>query len=201
MNTALTQREGKRFLHKDLWLVVERQFEHATATPKGSFYDHLVAMVFALHSLEAYLNFVSEQLAPDLWGNERDFFRKEPYRGFEGKVRKVLELVSLPEPNRDTRPYSTVWLLKDLRDLIAHAKPFPIDDIVEHSADEKPSLHLTSFDTLISRENAEYARDDINTFAKSIHAAAKPKITFPLFGAMPFGGVIQHISGHTTKAP
>jgi len=140
MAKARTLIEGERFLQKDLWRVVERQLEHATLVPTGAFYDDLVAMVFALHALEAYLNFVGERIAPDIWKDEREYFRKTPYRGFDGKVRKVLELSGLAEPSRDVRPYSTVWLLKDLRDLIAHAKPMRFGSVVEHESNDKPSL-------------------------------------------------------------
>jgi hypothetical protein len=200
VKAARTLIEGERFLHKDLWRVVERQLEHAAGTPRGSFYDDLVAMVFALHALEAYLNFVGGRLAPDIWTNEREYFKREPYRGFEGKVRKVLELAALPEPGRDARPYSTVWFLKDLRDLIAHAKPFTFNSIVEHTVDVEPPLNRTSFDALVSRENAERARDDIKAFAEAIHAAARPKVNDLWFGEAPFGGTIQYSSGHTTLA-
>ena len=137
MKTVRTSVEGERFLHKDLWRVVERQLDHALGTPRGAFYDDLVAMVFALHALEAYLNFVGERVAPEIWKDEREFFRNVPYRGFDGKVRKVLELVGLAEPACDIRPYSTVWVLKDLRDLIAHAKPMTFVKVIEHSSEEE----------------------------------------------------------------
>ena len=65
MKSVRTSVEGERFLHKDLWRVVERQLDHALGTPRGAFYDDLVAMVFALHALEAYLNFVGERVAPE----------------------------------------------------------------------------------------------------------------------------------------
>jgi hypothetical protein len=132
--------EGERFLHRELWAVVERQLGHAAGTPRGSAKDHLVAMVFSFNTLEAYLNYAGEHLAPQIWKDERNFFRSEPFRGFDGKVRKVLELVGLEEPIRTDRPYSTVWMLKDLRDLIAHAKPLKFSYVVEHSADDEPSM-------------------------------------------------------------
>ena len=56
----------------------------------------VVAMVFAVHTVEAYRNFIGECLDPADWADERNYFRNEPYRGFEGKVKKVLELVGLP---------------------------------------------------------------------------------------------------------
>jgi len=200
MTKARTTVEGERFLHKDLWRVVERQLEHAVGTPQGAFYDDLVAMVFALLALEAYLNFLGERVAPEIWKDERNFFRKEPYRGFDGKLRKVLELVGVPEPARDIRPYSTVWFLKDLRDLIAHAKPMRFTNAIEHEVDQEPSIFHSPLRDVITRENAERARDDIKTFIESIHAAAIPKVSDIWFGPAAFGGTVQHSSSHGTIA-
>lgn len=198
--TARTTIEGERFLHLDLWCVVRRQLEHGLAQPKGSFYDDLVAMVFALHTLEAYLNFAGERLAPDIWKDERNFFRNEPYRGFDGKLRKVLELVEMSEPSRNVRPYSTVWLLKDIRDLIAHAKPLKFGSVVDHSVDEEQQFTRSPLAELVSRANAERARDDIESFVEMIHAAARPKVSDVWFGPVALGGPLQYSSSHTTIA-
>jgi hypothetical protein len=200
MAKAHTLVEGERFLHKDLWRVVERQLDHATAMPTGAFYEDLVAMVFALHALEAYLNFVGERVAPDIWKDEREYFRREPYRGFDGKVRKVLELVGISEPPRDVRPYRTVWLLKDLRDLIAHAKPIRLDGVLEHSASEEPAPPRSPLRDVVTHENAERARDDVQTFADTIHAAALLNVKDIWFGKSAFGGTFQYSSSHTTIA-
>ena len=200
MTKVRTTTEGERFLHKDLWRVVERQLDHAADTPKGAFYDDLVAMVFASHALEAYLNFVGGRIAPEVWKDEREFFRREPYRGFDGKVRKVLDLVALPEPNRDARPYSTVWLLKDLRDQIAHAKPVTFSSVVEHGADEEPSMLHSPLRDIVSRENAVRARDDIRQFIDIIHKAAIPKVNDIWFGEAAFGGTLQYSSRSSTLA-
>lgn len=201
MTKARTLVEGERFLHKDLWRVVERQLEHAVGTPRGAFYDDLVAMVFALHAREAYLNFVGECIAPDIWKDEREYFRREPYRGFDGKVRKVFDLVGIAETARDVRPYSTVWLLKDLRDIFAHAKPMRFGSVIEHSFDGEPSLLHSPLREVVTHENAERARDDIKAFTEAIHAAAIPKVKDDIwFGPTAFGGTFQYSSGHTTLA-
>jgi hypothetical protein len=48
-------------------------------------------MVFGFQTVEAYLNFVGERLAPEIWDDERNYFRREPYRGWDGKLRKVMD--------------------------------------------------------------------------------------------------------------
>jgi hypothetical protein len=66
-----------------------------------------------------------EELAPEIWQDERSFFRREPYRGWEGKLRKVMELVTLPWPDQFTRRLKTIPELKQLRDPILSAMITP----------------------------------------------------------------------------
>lgn len=198
MNTARTTIEGQRFLHKELWRVVERQLTYSDANPKGAFYDDMVAMVFASHAFEAYLNYVGQLLAPAIWADERNFFRREPYRGFDGKVRKVLELVGVTEPDRSVRPYKTVWSLKGLRDLMAHAKPENLLLDVDHPVDEEPPLLTTALDAVVTAASAKEAREDIKSVAQTIHSAARSKISDIWFGDLAFGGVLQYGGGSTS---
>lgn len=192
--------EGERFIHKELWRVVERQLDHAKKIPSGAFYDDLVAMTFAFHALEAYLNYVGEKLAPDIWRDERNYFRKEPFRGFDGKVRKVFDLVGVAEPARNTRPYSSVWLLKGLRDLMAHGKVERIADVFKHGREEESPWARTALDSIVIPANAQVAHDDVKSIAQSIHDAANPKIDDVWFGQLPFGGVLQHNEGSSRIA-
>lgn len=195
-----THIEGERFLHRELWRVVERQLEHASSNPQGALYDDLVAMVFSLHTLEAYLNFAGERLAPEIWKDERNFFRNEPYRGFQGKLRKVLELAGMPTPDITTRPYSTIELLKELRDLIAHAKPEKFSRTIDHPADEEPNLHNTPLDEIITHDNARMAKEDMKQFIELLHSHAKGKANDVWFKGKALTGPLQYSSGHTSRA-
>jgi len=158
-------------------------------------------MVFAFHTLEAYLNYVGELLAPEIWADERRFFSKRPYRGFDGKLRKVLELVELAEPDRGARPYQTVWLLKEFRDTIAHARPEHFGNTVDHLADTEPSLHKTPLDSLVTEELADRAKTDIEQFIEQIHASARSKVYNVWFGSVALSGPLQFSSGSTRLAP
>jgi hypothetical protein len=58
---------GESLLHRELWRVVEMQGEFAERRgERWAFYTDLVAMVFAFHTVEAYLNFVGGLLAPTI---------------------------------------------------------------------------------------------------------------------------------------
>jgi hypothetical protein len=192
MRTVRTSVDGETYLHKMLWRVVARQIEHASTNPDGSFYDDLVAMVFASHTLEAYLNFVGERLDPAFWKDERRHFRAT---GFDGKVRKVLELCQIEEPNRTDRPYHTVWKLKELRDRIAHAKPERFSATTVHSADVEPDLYGTPLDGLVTHQQACEAAEDVKKFIAMIHSAAKRRVSDVGFGTDALSGILQHSTG------
>ena len=192
---VVTTDEGENFTHKSLWCVVARQIENAEARSSGALYDHMAAMVFALHAFEAYLNFLGVRLAPDIWNDEQNFFRREPYRGFEGKVRKVFELCRLAEPDRLARPYSTIWALKALRDVIAHGKIQTFSQTYAQSVGEQPPFFSGRFDKLVSRDKAVEAKQDTHAVACILHAAARPHVTDVWFGDDPFCGPHVHATG------
>jgi hypothetical protein len=158
-------------------------------------------MVFAFHAIEAYLNYVGMFLAPSIWANEREFFKKEPFRGFDGKIRKVFELCDLVEPDREARPYQTIWKLKELRDLIAHGKPQRIDQSYQHPAGTEAPTMDTELSHLVTREKTCFARDDVLSVATVIHIAARAKIDDVWFNAAgPFEGVLSYGVGSTSAA-
>jgi hypothetical protein len=184
------QIEGEHFLHRKLWRVVVRQLEHASTNPQGAFYDDLVAMVFALHTLEAYLNFAGERLAPEIWRKERDFFKNEPYRGFQGKLNKVMELAEFPAQDESIRPYSTIQDLKRLRDLIAHAKTEKINATI--LSDDEAMFHPTILGKLVSQGKAQIAKDDVEQFIELLHKHAKKKVDDVWFEGEALRGPMQY---------
>jgi hypothetical protein len=201
MANITTTVEGENFNHRLLWYVVKRQLEHGVSKPAGASHDHLVAMVFALHSMEAYLNFIGERLAPDIWAKEREFFSKDPYRGFAGKMRKVLELVSLEEPPKDQRPYSTIWLLKNLRDQIAHPKTERYAFTTSKPPDNDiRAFYVAPFQGLVTPENAAMAYEDVETFADTIHQLAKSRLRNVIVGSEAFRGPLSLGSGSSNVA-
>jgi hypothetical protein len=191
----LTTYEGENYSHRWLWQVVARQIENAEARPAGAMYDDMAAMVFALHAFEAYLNFLGTRLAPDVWSDEQNYFRREPYRGFEGKVRKVFELCRLAEPDRIVRPYRTIWALKGLRDLIAHGKIEAVSQTYAHDVSVEPPFFHGQFDHLVSHAKAMEAKEDTHDVALKLHQAARPQVSDSWFGDRPFDGPVGHATG------
>jgi hypothetical protein len=196
----VTEISGEIFLHRHVWRVVERQLEHAHANPTGSFYDHLVVMVFAFNTLEGYLNYVGSHLAPTLWEDERN---EKSIRSFSGKAAKVFDLCEIPEPDKAVRPYKTIWELQVLRDKIAHPKPIPFRKKFHYTEEElAPSPnYIPPLDELISLENVLTTVHDVQELIAVIHAAASMKIDDVWFGEEGLGGPLSHATGYTTIAP
>jgi hypothetical protein len=193
--------EGESYLHKILWRVVQRQIEHSEDRPKGPFDDHrIVIMVFAFHTLEAYLNFVGERLDPELWDNERN---EKSISSFSGKMAKVLGLCNIREPDKDSRPYRTVLELKKLRDMIAHGKIEKFSEVVDDAHDSPLQRYETSLDRLVTPVNACIAVDDTREFIDMVHKAAlslpnvRQLVDEHRFPETPFDGVLGHTRWQT----
>jgi hypothetical protein len=164
----IEESEGEEYLHRDTWSVVNRQIDHAEGKNEGALYDDLVAMVFALYSLEGYLNFLGDKVAPDLWGREKEVFSQT---GISGKLSKLCEICGISDFDEGR---STVILLKNLRDRIVHpkiqkTKPPP----VKFSDGRNPPLFPKSYlAKLVSHPKALRARNDIKDVVDRLHSAA-----------------------------
>jgi hypothetical protein len=186
--------EGEDFPHRFMWSIAEEQARLATERERGWSQPGLVAMVFAFHTIEAYFNFVGERLAPDVWKDERNFFRKEPYRGWDGKLRKILELVGL-SLMPDSRPQKTIFELKQLRDLIAHGKSEKLSGVLLHpDGTDAPYPEFTFKSMFTPKEKMTTAMQDIDQFANQIHVLARPMVKDHLFGTDALRGAFSHSS-------
>lgn len=193
--------QGAEIIHRILWKIVEREAEDANNTSEGWFYPALVAMVFAFHTVEAYLNYVGERLDPSIWTEEREYFRNEPYRGSEGKIRKVLELVGLTW-SPQVGPLKTVLELKKLRDLIAHGKSEKISGTAIHSDDTVAATPESTLRQMIMpKERLNIVISDVTLFIHEIHQLAAPKVKDHWFGEDALHGTSQFTSYETTLHP
>lgn len=173
--------EGEEYLHKAVWRVVQRQIEYAEANRQGALYDDLVAMVFAFHALEGYLNYVGEKIAPDLWRDEKTQFSEN---GVIGKLAAICERCGLGSPDYGKRPYGTLSQLKKLRNGMAHPRTRKTGGKVEYDERKPPPLFPQSYlAAIVSHRRALRARDDVKHIADQIHAAALTK--FPEAGLGP----------------
>ena len=190
----IEESEGEEYLHKTTWLVVKRQFERPVDPKKGAMYDYLVAMVFASHTLEGYLNFIGDKILPELWKKERDI-----EGGLEGKLSLILRECDLPDFDKSRRPYATVTTLTKLRNRIAHPKTHKPKSCTMYTEGKEPPLFpKTHLETLVSHEKALRARDDVKCIVDRIHAAAFSKFPTLHLGDDGLGGILS-LHSHSAK--
>jgi len=181
--------EGEEYLHKDVWRVVQRQIDYAEANPAGALYDDLIAMVFAFHAIEGYLNYIGEKIAPDLWGNEKASFSDS---GITGKLAALCERCGLASPDYGKRPYGTVSELKKLRDAVAHPRTRKTGETVEYDERKPPPLFPKSYlSKVVSHKRAIRARDDVKDIADQIHAVARAKFSEANLGPDALDGIMS----------
>lgn len=197
-----TTSEGQTFPHRLLWEIAEEQAKLATEREREWSKPALVAMVFGFHTVEAYLNFVGEHLASEVWRDEQNYFRKMPYRGWEGKLRKVMELVGMPWPELIERPLKTILELRELRDLTAHSKPEKLSgDIIHAEGTEPPFPESTFRSKFTPKVKFTTAIHDVEEFINHLHRLAAPKVNDIWFGSEALRGPHEHSAGTTTLVP
>lgn len=179
---------GEEYLHKDAWTVVRRQIEHADANPCGALYDDLVAMMFAFHCIEGFLNFVGDKIAPELWKDEKERFKAS---GIDGKLEEICKLCGLSKPKKGRRPYQTISTLKTLRNQMAHPKTRKTESVKQFEEGKtSPLFQKPYLSTLVSHEKATQARDDVKCIADEIHKAARVKFPDADLGVDALEGIL-----------
>jgi hypothetical protein len=199
MARLTTRYEGIWYTHRLLWQIVEQQAALAREREWVNF--SLVAVTFAFHALEAYVNFAGEHLAPDLWADEQNSFRKDPYRGWKGKLRKILELTNIPwEP--DARPLKTIIELQELRDSIAHGKAERFSGTVDHDADIDelmPSLPNSKIRSMVlPKSRLDEVLGDVRSLLDRMHPVVAASVDDPFFKAAAVGGPASWMSRSTS---
>jgi hypothetical protein len=84
-----------------------------TETRDGIVFDCMACLIMLAFTFEAHVNFLGDRLI-DGW-KERE--------AFDEKLKKVLDHLKVT-PDERTRPYSSISLLKNFRNTLAHGKPF-----------------------------------------------------------------------------
>jgi hypothetical protein len=187
--------------HRLFWHIVQEHAQMARERYPTLGWSHsaVVAMTFASHAIEAYLNCVGELLAQAIWQDERNYFRHEPYRGRDGKLRKVLELVGLSWPLVVERPFATILELNALRDAIAHAKPETVESERLHTDDLPPAGFISQLRAMYTPiDKLERAVQDVEEFLNQIHRLAAPKVNDPWFGPEALQGSTEYREHKTT---
>jgi hypothetical protein len=176
--------------HRILWTAACKNFNAAKCSENDAMFFYLGAMLLVYLSFEAYLNYLGDSIAKEVWEVERDFFSRPPYKGSLGKYRYLAKILLLPSPNKSCRPYQTAVELAKLRDMVVHAHPEIGTRSVKISDAHFPPLYKSKLAERVSSTKAERAKKDIGKLTTDIHDAACLHYSDLVTVSSPFGGML-----------
>jgi hypothetical protein len=119
-------------------------------------------------AFEGFINLVGEEVAKDVWENERAFFSRDPFRGIIGKVKYLFTKFSGVQLREGEEPFQTFKRMKRTRDDLAHNRVFCVEEI---TSDEDPAF-LTKWDAFESTEKVEEGLRRLKELAEMIRLEA-----------------------------
>ena len=157
---------GEIFTHKILWECCLRLRETARSRTKGARYFQISTMLMAYLTYEAYINFLGDRLAPEIWKQERRLLR-----GIEDKLKVIQKRCGLSSIEKERRPYSTISQLRELRDFLSHGKTEKYSKITTGYKEIERPLFLSEgkLNTSVSRGKANVAVTDVKKFIEFLH--------------------------------
>ena len=158
---------GQAFTHQYLWNSASFLLSHPESKSRMEF--RMAAMVMAYFSYEAYLNLIGARIDPAAWKDERKFFSRQPYRGTEGKLKRICEQIGI-EIERDKRPYLTIRGLKTLRNFLAHGKHELYAYEAEVQMNQTPDIFHVSIYKMVTAKKTNDALKDTAEFLESLYA-------------------------------
>jgi hypothetical protein len=114
---------GEHLLHRHLWEGARFLDSLAAEDMPVRYFPRLAASLFLYFSFEAFLNYLGNIVAPQVWADERTFFSRGPskYRGTLGKLDYLMDQLHVAG-NKSTRPYRTIKTLDGGRDALTHPR-------------------------------------------------------------------------------
>ena len=188
------------FAHRLLWDSSQRHLTIAQERPDDSWMLHLSAGLLAAAAYEAYLNYLGLEILPDVWADERIAFSTEPYRGIEGKLKRIAEEIEWSLPSKSLRPLSGVVELQSLRDKMVHAKPKKETYRRTHKEGEFPPTPSTWLYREAPERKVCALVADVEAFSVSLHnAVLQSEFKYVIFGPHPFLGLLG-FGTHTVES-
>jgi hypothetical protein len=175
METSRSARiTAEHFTHRTLWLTAQHLHELGLSKEEGGFYPLLSAGLFAFLAFEAFLNELGHAIAPEIWRQERDFFRGREFRGTLGKLLYLAQHSGL-SLKKGERPYQTIRMLAAQRHRLVHGRTERQDKVVRFSnAREIPSLR-PAIDSFADEGFVGRALLDVEAMSDNLLAAAQQR--------------------------
>lgn len=188
---CVTVGEYVSFAHRLLWDSAQRHLTIAVERPDDSWMLHLSAGLLSAASFEAYLNYLGEAILPIVWKDERSFFAREPYRGVNGKLKRIAEELQWPLPPKFGRPFASVIELQNLRDRLVHARPKRKSYRRIHKADGLAPVPATWLRVEAPEKRVREWIADLEKFGVALHEVVRQsQFRHVVFGSHPFLGAL-----------
>lgn len=179
------------YAHKVLWDSVQLHLTVAEECSESSWQFHLSAGLLAAAAFEAYLNYLGEEILPDIWQKERRFFLTPPYTGTEGKLKRIAEEVDWSYPTHGGSLFASFMELKSLRDKMVHARPKREEYRRTHRHDELPPFPTSWLAREAPSERISSWISNIQVFAEELHGAIRnSEFQYVILDTHPFLGML-----------
>lgn len=202
----MTQRtavlSGEFYTHRAIWNGSQFFLKEAREKEEGSYYNLIAAGLFGFLAFEAFLNYLGERIAPEVWAIERKHFGgRGMYPGPMGKLRFLAELCEMPL-DTSAAPYTTVNELKERRHQLSHGKTEKMEAVIQFTDPTKiprleAKLYAFGDDRFVTG-----ALEAVESIADQLFDVAKKKFgeTKVGYGTQALRGMIEQQGGHIASA-
>jgi len=175
-----------------------REAKEANPNAKNPLYFLLSALLMSYMAFEAFINFSGYILFPEIWAEERKFFKGKG-DGIEAKISKFVELLTDFEWIKNERPYQSIRKLKNFRDLVAHGK---VKTSQYEAIWQEDGSHIKwehDWDNFIPIDKAENFMNDIKYFCQLLLESIRKKSDHPHLIFDAFEGSLGSAEGRSVE--
>lgn len=163
-------RDSRSYPHEILWRAAITTLRTAKGEGEKVRPDHLgvLALLSGFLAFEGFVNLVGDEVASDVWREEKKFFSQGNYRGLNGKLEFLFSQFPGHRLVKGQNPFQTFQKVRVFRDSIAHARVYKYTEITEseQAGLEVPWRH---FDSL---EEVERALGQLQLLAEELRVGA-----------------------------
>lgn len=163
-------RVNATFSYEILWRAALTALDMAEVKDPRIRPDHLSihCILSGFLAFEGFINFVGDEIAPETWKTEKEFFSRSKFKGIVGKVEYLFSLFPNVELKKGEEPYQTFSRVKETRDNLAHNR---VIHYAEVTPDGDCSL-LTKWEDFDTPEKVRPALQRLKELAELIRIEA-----------------------------
>jgi hypothetical protein len=162
--------DNTTFSYEILWRAAHTALNMAEVKDPRIRVDHLSihSILTGFLAFEGFINFVGDEIAPEIWKTERDFFSGPNFRGIVGKIEYLFTLFPNVALIKGEEPYQTFRRIKETRDNLAHNRVLLYTEI---TSDEEWRFR-TKWEDFDTPEKIKPALQRLKEFAELIRIEA-----------------------------